>query len=1002
MLALCTLSVAALGQNSTISFNSTGPLLASRSSPVQIYADQEDWPAVLRVVDDLAVDFGRVTGTNGSVTLLGNGTAGSSNSSISGYGGAIIAGTIGNSAIIDSLISAGNIDVSQIENTWEAHISTLVTNPMPGVAWAMVVAGSNRRGTIYGLYSISEQIGVSPWYWFADSPPQNHDTIYAINATSVQKSPSVRFRGFFINDEAPGLTGWIKSKYPDLKYGPGFNSDFYKSVFELLLRLRANYLWPAMWGSMFNVDDPKNQALADAYGIVMGTSHTEPMMRATNEWGIFGKGEWSWSTNNKSIYPFFVDGAERAKPYESLYTMGMRGSGDTALSSGIETELLENVVAAQTQILSSIYGNSSVQDPNKLPQMWCLYKEVQGYYEAGMRVPDYMTLLWTDDNFGNIRRLPLANETGREGGAGVYYHFDYVGSVRDYKWINTVQLQKTWEQMHLAYERNARQIWIVNVGDIKPLEIPISHFFDLAFNIDHWDKDSAPRWLEQWSAREFGSVAALRTAEVMNNYSIAAGRRKFELVDPTTYSLIDYTEADRVLAEWQTLQSAAQSIYNSLPDKTKAAFFEMVLHPVTAGFTFYDIMISVARNNLYAKQGRTSTNAVAQHALNQFAKDQDLTVRYNSLLDGKWDHMMDQTHFGYQYWQAPMRQSLPGLQYIATTQRGLAGDMGITIQNTNATVPGDDMYHTGSSSTLVFTPFDPYGVSSQWIDIFSTGTEPFSWNITTNATFVSFSQSSGTISPNGTTDVRIWATVDWENTPAGSGNVEIIVTPSEAQPTLFIKQTLYGTQYSKPILILPYNNTVLPSTFSNGFVESDGHISIELEHWSNVTGANSTGNSSSLSYQVIPGLSRTLSGVTLFPVTAATQSTSSGLALTYNLYTFSNSTAGGNVNITIVTTSSLNTDPNRPLKYAVQFDNQPPKTVQYIKDQPAGNLPIGWNAAAADSAWQSKSAFNYTGAGQHTLKVWALEPGVVLNTAWVDLGGVRPSYLGPPESYRVK
>jgi len=747
---------------------------------------------------------------------------------------------------------------------------------------------------------------------------------------------------------------------------------------------------------MFNVDDPRSQPMADEYGIVMGTSHTEPMMRATKEWNVFGNGSWQWNTNNASIYPFFVEGAERTKPYEGVLTVGMRGSGDTALAPGIETGELEAVIAAQTQILDNIWGNASVQNPDIVPQMWCLYKEVQGYYQAGMQVADYITLLWTDDNLGNIRRLPLSNETSRSGGAGVYYHFDYVGDPRDYKWINTVQLQKTWEQMHLAYERDAQRIWIVNVGDLKPLELPISHFFDLAYDIELWDQNSVPAWLEMWASREFGSAVAYDTAVLMNNYSIAAGRRKFELVDPTTYSLIDYNEADRVLSEWQTMQASAEKIMGSLPNATQPAFFEMVYHPVTAAYTFYDIMISVARNNLYAEQGRNSANTLAQHVLDQFAHDHQLSVQYNTMLNGKWAHMMDQTHIGYQYWQQPMRQALPGLQYVMNLERNLAGDMGVSIENSNATVPGDDMYHTLSSEVLTFTPFDPYGVSSQWIDIFSMGTLPFSWNVTSNASFVSFSRSSGSLSPNGTTDVRIWATFDWSKCPSGSGMVLVNITSGEAATTAYLQQTQYGTQYSMPQLLLPYNNRKVAANFSNGFVESDGHITIELEHYSSITA-----NSSSVAYNVIPGLSRTLSGITLFPVTAGSQTAPSSPGLEYNLYTFSNTTSANVVNITIVTTTSLNTIPNRPLRYAIQFDNQTMQTVQYIIDQPAGANPTGWDAAVSNSAWTSTTNFTYSGSGAHTLKVWALEPGLVLNTAWINLGGIRPSYLGPPESVRI-
>ena len=263
----------------------------------------------------------------------------------------------------------------------------------------------------------------------------------------------------------------------------------------------------------------------------------------------------------------------------------------------------------------------------------------------------------------------------------------------------------------------------------------------------------------------------LANCRIMNNYSIAAGRRKYELIDPSTFSLIDYSEADRMLEEWKAMHDSAQSIMDSLLGKAQPAFFEMVYHPVTAGYVYYDIMISVARNNLYTQQGRNSANIIAQHVLDRFAEDHKLTSEYNHLLGGKWAHMMDQTHIGYTYWQQPMRQTLPGLQSVMPTERDLAGDMGVTVQNTNATVPGDDMYHDLSSNTLTMSAFDPYGVSTQWIDIFSMGTRPFIWTLTSNASFVHFSQTSGSLSRDGSSDVRVYATVDWDNCPPGTGQM---------------------------------------------------------------------------------------------------------------------------------------------------------------------------------------------------------------------------------------
>jgi Glycosyl hydrolase family 115 len=453
----CWISTAlAIGQQAVISFTGGALQIAGGSSVASLFLGSADFAGVIRAGQDLSADFGRVTGKNLTVVTKDQTSTDTSPSS----GPVIIAGTIGKSTLIDSLVSASKIDVSTIKGQWESFQTQIVANPMTGLASALVIAGSDKRGTIYGIYDISEQIGVSPWYWFADVATTQQANIYALDVHKIQGSPSVRYRGIFLNDEQPALTNWVKEKYG----GVGYVSGFYSRVFELLLRLRANYLWPTMWDSMFALDDTKNQPLADTYGIVMGTSHTEPLMRSTKEQGKYCSGSWDWTSNKANIISFLTDGAKRAKPYESLYTMGMRGSGDTA-SSTLNAAALEDVVAEQQKILTSVV-NSNL---SAIPQMWCLYKEVGGYYQKGLKVPDDITLLWSDDNVGNMQRLPIPSEVDRSGGAGVYYHFDYVGDPRNYKWINTILPQKTWEQMHLTYSRNARQIWIVNVGDLKPL-----------------------------------------------------------------------------------------------------------------------------------------------------------------------------------------------------------------------------------------------------------------------------------------------------------------------------------------------------------------------------------------------------------------------------------------------------------------------------------------------------------------------------------------------------
>ncbi|KAF1979042.1 hypothetical protein BU23DRAFT_498131, partial [Bimuria novae-zelandiae CBS 107.79] len=978
--------------------------LVSPGSPVHLVLDAADWPGVLRAAHDVAVDFGRVTGTNGTMTTVGsasNTTAGGSASVIfnvtginkdwsvgkSGTNGkgTVIAGTIGNSSLIDSLIKSGKLDVSKIEGEWEAYVSAVVKNPMNGTAEALVIAGSDKRGTIYGLYDISEQIGVSPWHWFADVPPKSHSSIYALRSTKVQKTPSVKYRGFFINDEAPALTGWINTKYPKSAYNSAYGAEFYSHVFELLLRNRANYLWPAMWNAMFNVDDPRNQPLADAYGIVMGSSHTEPMVRATQEWTKIGTGgvkgtdsTWSWATNNATLYKFFTEGAERAKPYENVVTIGMRGYHDTAMSADTQTEVLEAVVAAQEEIMDNVWGDSS-----KVPQMWCLYKEVQDYFEAGMKVPDHVILLWTEDNWQNIRRLPVGDEKKRSGGAGVYYHFDYVGDSRNYKWINTIQLQKTYEQMSVAHARDANKLWVVNVGDIKPYEIPISHWFDIAYDIDAYDETSVPAWIESWAKRTFDEQHAEAISSIIDTYGHLANMRKYEWIEPGSYSIINYEEADKLQAQWGDLADQAQDVYDELPEAQQGAFYEMILHPVLAGGNFINVQVAGARNQIYSGMGRTSANDWMQETIDLMGTDHELTQKYHSLFNGKWNHIMDQTHLGYQgYWQQPMRQSTPFLRWVQTAERALSGDMGVAVEGSNATIPGDDIWHSNGGGSLDLPGVTPY-TPKRWIDIFSIGTQTFNWNITTEP-FIKLSKTAGTISP-GSDDVRVYVDVDWSQVPDGYGK-KVALNISSSRD--------YGTQFSRPTVNVMVNKTSVPNNF-NGFVESAGLLSIEAEHYTRLT------PSGNLSYTVLPHYGRTLSALKLSSPLAEGLSPSSAPTLEYDFYTFTPTSAAKGLNLTLILSPTLNINPKKPLAYVAQIDDKPQQRRQYVIDQKQPDFPVGWGTAVAQNAWLNTTNWGEVGKGRHTLKLWLVEANVVVQKIVLDLGGVAYSHNGPPESFRA-
>jgi len=911
----------------------------------------------------------------------------------------IIAGTIGKSDVINALIASGKLNAKPIIGKWEGFISEVISNPLPGVDKALVIAGADLRGTIYGLYDVSEQIGVSPWYWWADSPVRKAQGIWALGKKKIQGSPSVKYRGFFLNDEQPALTNWVNDNYAPGQYGPGFNHYFHSHVFELLLRLRANYLWPTMWNSMFGVDDTLNQPLADAYGVVMGSSHTEPMARATNEWNNFGaayggNGQWAYTTNNASISKFFEYGAKRAKPYaaNTLFTMATRGLGDNAITLTQEEAIasVTEVVKEQRRILSEVLNGTKVED---VPQMWCLYKEVLGYFDAGMEVPEDITLLYAEDNWGNTRRLPIGNETKRSGGAGVYYHFDYVGDPRDYKWINTIQLEKTLEQMKLTYARQADRIWIVNVGDLKPLEIPISHYFDLAYDTNRWGYDSVPEWLKLWAAREFGPEQADAISSVVDRYGTYAARRKYELIGPETFSVNNYNEADAVVAQWAALGKDAQAIYDKLDAAAQPAFYQMVLQPVLGGGVVTQIHVATGKNIHYAEQKRNWANDVAQKVLDLFKEDHVLTKRYHDLLDGKWNHILDQTHLGYNWWQQPMRNMLPPLTFVQTLEDSLAGDLGVAIEASNATVSGDDNYHPNSGATLALPPMDPYGPKTRWIDIFARGTGGCDWNLTSSANFVKLSQSKGTTGTNGS-DVRVFVSVDWSKAPPAPNTTTVTIKAAN------LCAAGWGN-YGPPSVTLPVNNVAVPIDFS-GFIESDKHVTIEAEHTSRNTAVDG------VSYLTLLGHGRTLSGVTLMPVLAESQAVGKGPVLEYDIYTFTNTSKA---NLTLYLSPSHNQmGKSRPLKYAIAFDAETPQVIQPVQNIAGAegtNLPPGWNGASSDGIWGLSSGnstttrHNLNAVGKHTLKIWMLEPGLIIQKIILDLGGVRPSYLGPPESFRA-
>jgi|GEM_PF-208142 len=912
-----------------------------------VFVDTNDYAGVVRAVGDLQADIARVTGVTPKIVH---------EAAVPGTN-AILVGTVGHSAVIDRLVREGKIDVTPIAGKWESFLIQVVSEPLPGVANALVITGSDKRGTIYGVYDLSEQMGVSPWYWWADVPVAHRDALFVKPGRYVQGPPAVKYRGIFLNDEAPALTGLVNEKFG------GYNHKFYTNVFELLLRLKANYLWPAMWNNSFVTDDPLNPKLADEYGIVMGTSHHEPMMRAWKEWerAGHGKGTWDYSKNSETLRAFWAEGIRRTKDYEKVITLAMRGDGDEPMSETESIALLEKIVADQRKIITETVNTSL----SNVPQVWALYKEVQGYYEKGMRVPDDVTLLWCDDNWGNIRRLPTESEQKRVGGAGVYYHFDYVGGPRNYKWLNTSPIAKVWEQMNLAYHHGVDRIWIVNVGDLKPMEIPIEFFLTLAWQPERWPKERIADYTRLWAEREFGPTHAAEIADIVAKYTKFNGRRKPELLEPTTYSLVDYQEAETMLADWKAITAKAEQISRVLPENARDAFFQLVLHPTKACAIVNELYVTVGKNRLYASQGRVSANDLAAQARALFQADQALSDYYNqTLAGGKWSHMMDQTHIGYTYWQQPPSNSMPNVTELQLPE---AAQMGVAIEGSASAWPG-------ATNEPVLPTFDVFNQPRRYVDVFNRGKTPFEFSATPSAPWLVLSDTEGKIDK----EQRLWVSVNWSEAPKGTTDGFVKITGAGAD-VITVKVEVFNPKE-------PTRGSL------KGFVEADGYVSIEAEHFTKKS------DTTSAHWEEIPDFGRTQSGMTIFPVTTTSVTPpESSPHLEYQTYLFST----GAVEVISLLAPCVNYAPDRGVRIAVSFDDEAPQIVTVVpKGHVVGDGNRDWEESVKDSVRKVKTTHTISRPGYHALRIWMVDPGVVVQKLVVNTGGLKPSYLGPPESYR--
>ncbi len=936
--------------------------VAHKGKAAAIYVDPDDWKGVIRAANDVADDVRKVTGTAAKVTVASKPGK-----------GVVVVGTIGKSQLIDELVAKKKLDVSALKGQWESYLIQTVDNNL-------VIAGSDKRGTIFGLYDLSENIGVSPWYWWADVPVPHQKAIYVKNGRYVQPSPAVKYRGLFINDEEPSFGGWARASFG------GINSNMYTHLFELLLRLKANYMWPAMWGKAFNEDDPLNPVLADEYGIVMGTSHHEPMMRAQQEYTKRKAtvGPWDYAVNKERLDQFFTEGLERNKRFDNLITIGMRGEGDVALSKEGDVanmRVLGEAVQGQRAIIQSLYG----KNPAEVPQLWAIFTEVQRYYDAGFTVPDDVLLLFCDNNWGYIRRTGPLKEQKRPGGMGLYYHIDMNGGPWNDRWVNTTTIPKLYEQFNLAYRTGLDDLWIINVGDLKPKEYPIDFILRYAWNPDAYTPNNLHQFTVDWATRQFGTAHAEAIADIVSTYSKYNLWRKPEVQDTRIFSYVNHREADRVAALWQKLMNKVDSLKPLIAREAQDAFYQLVYYPAKASSGVANIYLEAGRNQLYAKQGRVSANDHAEQAKALFELDKQLSDYYNTTLaNGKWKHMMSDVHIGYSQWSMPRANTLPALTMVTPLN---TPTLGVAIE-------GSELAWPGPSEKALLPTFDAYNRHSYYIDVFNKGVGSFSYAVSADQPWVKLSTQNGTVEK----ESRLLVDLDWDNVPNGL-----------SESTLTIRQGETVVHVGLKAMKTPW-----PETDKPFFGALSGEFSIPANHFS----THHPGKHAK--WIILPDLGRSEACMGIHPVTAPSAEPSEAPRLDYSVYLPNK----GKTTVCLGILPTQDVQPQRGLRIAIGLNNEPPIILDArkglhdeFKEYTQDNLsrskvlkplpPINRELALVahrqprrnevfDNQRWLDVELDVKEPGLHTLSVYMVDPEVVLETIVINPNNQHPSYFGAP------
>ena len=963
-------SSAALAQVS-LSQNSSGSnvfSLVGKKDKACVYYDAKDFEVVKTTAGLFANDVKEVSGQ-----LLGVATTKEAPQK-----NCIIIGTLGHNEWIDQMIAKKKLDVEPLKNRWESYLVQLVRNPLPGVDKALVIVGSDRRGAAYGLLSVSRTIGVSPWYWWADAPIIKKDQLHLRVDKYISKEPTVKYRGIFINDEDWGLYRWSRDNFE--KELGNFGPRTYAKVCELLLRLQANYLCPAMHdASMAFHRIPENRVVADRFAILMGASHCEPLLFNTaSEWKRDKMGEWDYINNKKGVDSVLNVRVKECAPFENVYTLALRGLHDRAMNAsndmGDRKDMLQEALMAQRQMLIDAIGKPG----EEIPQAFTPYKEVLDVYDEGLELPDDVTIIWPDDNYGYMKRLSSPKEQKRSGRSGVYYHSSYLGKPHDHLWMNTVSPTLMYEELRKAYDATADRIWLLNAGDIKSCEFAVDYFLTMAFDIDAFNFERAANYRTEWLCGMLGDQYRNEYQDVVNSFYKLAFARKPEFMGwgyqwttdkhgrerntDTDFSLTNYREVDNRLSEYRRIGGIVENILNNMSDeKQKACFYQSLYYPVKGCELLNRMVLDGQRNRWYAIQQRASAKDLKKSAKACYDSLEVITKGYNSLLDGKWNHVMTMKQgFAAAYFELPK---------LRDVELAPAASLGVMAEG-EAVLKGLQSFHS-------LPCFNTYLRQSYYIDVFNKGATPLKWKTSVTNDWILVNKKSGETA----TEERIEVSIDWAKVPAGErilGTLDIMSDRGE-------KETVYISVFNPTSPSLAEMDTL--------FVENNGYVAMDAASFHRKV------ENDDIKMIVIPNLGFENTAVQLGNPMAKAQRTAGRNTprLEYDFYTFEQGSV--DVYTYVLPTFPISKDrgyagheaTNVETKYGVCIDEGPvmnPSTSSFEYAQI-------WYESVLKNCRINKTTLHIDKPGKHTVKIICGDAGTVLQKVVLDFGGMKRSYMGP-------